>query len=136
CGTIARLQAPVDSSQYRKYAPPRQVDVLDVAVDITPDFRNRSISARTTLKFLPLQEDLRELRLNAEDLRVTEVKFGEASTAWQNTGTELIVTFPQPLKGGQELTITYTAFPKSGLYFRSKELGYLPEDEHLFTQGE
>ncbi len=34
------------------------------------------------------------------------------------------------------MTIRYSAEPKKGLYFRTKELGYPEEDTHLWTQGE
>src|SRR5438046_10064421 len=41
-----------------------------------------------------------------------------------------------PAEPTHELTIQYEAYPKKGMYFRSVDMGYLPEDEHLFTQGE
>ena len=34
--------APLESSEHRKYAPDREVQVLHLALDISPDFKRRS----------------------------------------------------------------------------------------------
>jgi aminopeptidase N len=130
--------APIDSAQFRKYAPDRTVDILHVAIDVTPDFKQRSVAGTTRLRFKPLDGDVSELRLNAVDLRVRDVSSTATIRAHHSTDAEIIVTFAEPLPADreQEISITYAAFPKKGLYFRTAEMGYRPEDEHLFTQGE
>ena len=57
---------------------------------------------------------------------------------YQSTDKDLILYFPTPVQAGSEheVQVEYDAYPKKGLYFRTAEMGYLPEDEHLFTQGE
>ena len=37
---------------------------------------------------------------------------------------------------GYHVTLRYRAQPTEGLYFRTREMGYRPEDEHLWTQSE
>ena len=131
--------APVDSAEFRKYAPERTVDMVHIAIDVTPNFRERSIRASTTLRFKPLRAGTREVRLNAQDLRVEKVSSARAKlAAHHSTDSELVVTFAEdlPLDQEQEVTVSYSAFPRKGLYFRTKEMGYKAEDEHLFTQGE
>jgi aminopeptidase N len=137
CAGMLRGAAPIDSPAYRKYAPDRFVDVLHMVIEVTPDFKTRSVAGTTTLTFKPLNE-LTELRLNARDLRVSGVTGSSRVRHFDNTGSELIITFAEPLPAGreQEVAITYEAFPRKGLYFRTQEMGYHPEDEHLFTQGE
>ncbi|HEX7862789.1 MAG TPA: M1 family aminopeptidase [Verrucomicrobiae bacterium] len=138
-GAFRGSYAPVDSAEFRKYAPERNVDILHIAIDITPNFRERSIHATTTLRFKPLNHSVTEVRLNAQDLRIQDiVSKGAKLAAHQNTDTELVLTYSEPLPTDrfQELAVTYSAFPRKGLYFRTKEMGYKPEDEHLFTQGE
>ncbi|MGZ8919981.1 MAG: M1 family aminopeptidase, partial [Limisphaerales bacterium] len=131
--------AAVDSAEYRKYAPERNVDILHIAIDVTPNFKERSISAITRLKFKPLHSAVTEVKLNAQDLRIREVTSSGAKIGAQHSSdTELIVSFSDalPMDSEQELTVVYTAFPQKGLYFRTTEMGYRAEDEHLFTQGE
>ena len=130
--------APIDSAEYRKYAPERTVDILHLAIDVTPDFKQRSVSATTKIRFKPIGADVTELKLNAQDLRIRQVTATATIRAHHSTDSELIVTFaaPLPADAEQELAVTYTAFPRKGLYFRTAEMGYRPEDEHLFTQGE
>src|SRR5688572_1250613 len=138
-GMMRGMGAPVDSADFRKYAPERTVDMLHIAIDVTPNFRERSIGASTTLRFKPLRSGTREVRLNAQDLRVEKVSSAKAKLgAHHSTDSELVITFAEdlPLDQEQEVTVSYSAFPRKGLYFRTKEMGYKAEDEHLFTQGE
>src|SRR5215204_2396096 len=82
CAGMTRgMAAPVDSADFRKYAPDRTVDMLHIAIDVTPNFRDRSIRASTTLRFKPLKSGTREVRLNAQDLRVEKVTSTRAKLA-------------------------------------------------------
>jgi aminopeptidase N len=130
--------APIDSAEFRKYAPERVVDILHISIDVTPDFRQRSISGTTKLRFKPLNPAVTEVRLNAQDLRVRSVASTATIQAHHSTDSEIIVTFSGalPVDREQEISITYSAFPRKGLYFRTAEMGYRAADEHLFTQGE
>jgi aminopeptidase N len=138
CAGTARGAAPVDSPDYRKYPPERFVDIVHVAIDVTPDFKQRSVSGQTKVRFRPLRSGLMELKLNAVDLRVRDVSSTARIQAYQNTDSELVIVFASalPENAEQDITVQYDAFPQKGLYFRTAEMGYLPEDEHLFTQGE
>src|ERR1043165_6541174 len=73
CAEAFRAAPSIESADYRKYAPEREVDMLHVAIDVTPDFKHRSITAKATLRFKPLRTDVTELRLNARDLRIEKV---------------------------------------------------------------
>jgi aminopeptidase N len=133
----AVLAAP-DSADYRKYAPSREIDIMHLAIDVTPDFKQRTIAGKVTLKFKPIAKPIQELRLDAVDLNVSSAASTTRITAWQATDKNVIITFAQPIPPDQEasVTIDYTAEPSKGLYFRTPEMGYKPEDTHLWTQGE
>lgn len=120
------------------YAPNREINLLHLALDVTPDFRQRTVAGKATFKFKPIALPLAELRLDGRDLRVQSVTSTEPLAGWQATLDKIVVTFAQPLPPDQEATVVidYSAAPKEGLYFRTRELGYRPEDEHLFSQGE
>ena len=138
CGGTARFLPPADAPSGRQYAPDREVELLRLALDITPNFHQRTIAGKATLRFKPLVRPVRELRLDAVDLEIHSVSATEKLQAYQVTGEKLILTFAEPLAPGKEasVTITYSAEPNEGLYFRTPEQGYKPGDTHLFTQGE
>jgi len=144
CGAWERAvlgSAPVDSPLHRKYAPDRAVDIRHIRIDVTPNFKERSVAGETKLWFKPIRAGISEVKLNAQDLRVESVAVTGGSAAikaFQNTGVELIITFKADLPAGeeQEVAVKHAAHPRKGMYFRTAEMGYLPEDEHLFTQGE
>lgn len=138
CVKSATFLTPVDSAAERQYAPDRVVQMLHLALDITPDFIHRTISATASLRFKPLVKPVRELKLDAVDLNIQSVTSTEKVQAWQTTDEQLVLTFAEPIPAGREttVTVTYSAEPTSGLYFRTPEMGYKDGDTHLFTQGE
>jgi aminopeptidase N len=138
CARAVSSAAPVDSPEYRKYAPDRKVDLLHLLVDVTPDFKQRTVAAQATLLFKPIAKSLEELRLDAVDLTIESVTATENIAAYHATDKALTITFdpPVPVERETKLTITYRCQPDQGIYFRTPELGYKPEDMHLFTQGE
>src|ERR1700720_3067885 len=73
CVKSASFLAPIDSPDYRKYAPDREVNILHLALDVTPDFKQRTIEGKATLKFKPIAKPARELKLDAVDLNVHSI---------------------------------------------------------------
>ncbi|NBV22323.1 MAG: M1 family peptidase, partial [Proteobacteria bacterium] len=128
--------AAVDSPAYRKYAPDRRADILHLALDVTPDFKARTIAGTATLTFKPIATPLDELRLDAVDLRIASVTSSEKLLGHQVTDSQIVITFAPPIPVAKEarVTVKYSAEPRKGLYFRTPEMGY-PET-HLWTQGE
>ena len=122
----------------RKYAPARYVDILNLKLDVTPDFKKRTIAGTATLDFLPLGKPLSQLRLDAVHLNILDVRSTAPLADHTSTTDKLTLTFVQPLSVGERcrVEIDYTAEPRQGLYFRTVELGYPLEDTHLYTQGE
>jgi len=128
--------AAVDSPAYRKYAPDRRVDLLHLALDVTPDFKARTVAGTAMLTFKPIATPLEELRLDAVDLHVASVTSTEKIAAHQVTDREIVLHFAPPVPVGKEarVTVKYSAEPRKGLYFRTPEMGYA--ETHLWTQGE
>ena len=122
----------------RQYAPDRKVDILHITIDVTPDFKMRTIAGVTKIKFVPLAEPLTEFKLDAIDLNVSSVTSSAKIEGYNVTDEAITVTFEPAVRPGAETTVTvvYEAEPKRGLYFRTPEMGYPEEDTHLFTQGE
>ncbi len=112
--------------------------MLHVALDITPDFKQRTIEATATLTFKPLAKAVSELKLNAVDFQVRSVTATRKLETYHVEDDQIIVNFAEPIAPGQEtsVTIAYFAEPSGGVYFRTPEMGYRAGDTHLFTQGE
>jgi aminopeptidase N len=138
CRFCAQNFAPAkpESSAYRKYAPNRSVDILHVALDITPNFEKRTIRGKMQMKFQPIATPLEELRLDSVDLAILKSTSSEGGFTHQVTDKEVVLTFSPPIPPGREafVTLEYSAEPARGLYFRTEAMGY--EATHLWTQGE
>ncbi|MDB6068185.1 MAG: putative rane alanyl aminopeptidase [Pedosphaera sp.] len=138
CIKSASFLASMDSSDRLKYAPDRDVEVLHLALDITPDFKQRTMTGKATLRFKPLLNPIQEIKLDAVELEIDSVTSTEKIQGYQVTDEHVIVTFAEPIAAGSEasVTVTYHAEPTQGIYFRTPEMGYKEGDTHLFTQGE
>ena len=122
----------------QRYAPERTVDLLDLSLDVTPDFKNRRVSGTATLTFQTMLRPVETLRLDAYDLEISKITSGPKIASWENTDRALLIHFEKsipPLRKGK-ISIAYEAEPVKGLYFRTPELGYKKTDMHIWTQGE
>ncbi|MCB1233497.1 MAG: M1 family metallopeptidase [Verrucomicrobiae bacterium] len=122
----------------RKYARDREIDLLHVAIDITPDFEERSVAGTVTLKFSPIAKPLTRLRLDAVDLAIEKVEASAPLADWDAGYERLTLTFSEPIAPGAEswVKVTYSAHPEDGWYFRTEAMGYPAGDDHFWTQGE
>lgn len=138
CLKSSAFFSPPDSPDHFRYAPDREADILHLALDVTPDFTNRTIAGTTTITFKPLLKPLEKLSLDAVDLTISKVEASEAIASYQVTKDKLIVTFAKPIAPDKEawVKITHSAEPALGIYFRTPEMGYKDGDTHLFSQGE
>jgi len=140
-GAQARAERPlgIDLEGKYHYAPDRQVDVLDIKIDVTPDFQKRTIAVTAALKVTPISKPVELLRLDAIDLDVHAVRCDGAKIAdFVSTRKDLRIAFTEPVAPGTVITlhINYSAQPNAGLYFRTPAMGYPAGDTHLWTQGE
>lgn len=135
--SAAALQSESETPA-RQYAPDRKVDILHIAIDVTPDFAARSVAGTTTITFAPIAKPLTELRLDAIELMVTLVTSSARMAGYSVSDEAITITFDPPVPPGAETTATiiYEAEPRRGLHFRTPEMGYREEDTHLFTQGQ
>lgn len=121
------------------YAPDRQVDVLHIKLDVTPDFDKRTVSGTTSITAAPISQPVEILRLDATDLNIKAIRCDGAQVLDHVSSREdLRIAFAEPLAVGQKFTvhIDYSAEPVAGLYFRTPEMGYPATDTHIWTQGE
>ncbi|HYF35768.1 MAG TPA: hypothetical protein VD994_10790, partial [Prosthecobacter sp.] len=141
CGHCAKqmLPSPTKLVPGRKYARDRRVDIQHVKLDVTPNFKDRTVAGIMTMDFKPIALPLEKLELDAVDLRIdaVEVKGAELRDR-QVTSEKLILSFAQPIPADAAVSVTVKFFaqPERGLYFRTPEMGYKPGDTQVWTQGE
>ncbi|MCA9139357.1 MAG: HEAT repeat domain-containing protein [Planctomycetales bacterium] len=122
-----------------QYAPDRQVDVLHIKLDVTPDFDARTVSGVASITAKPISKPVEILRLDAIDLQVQKVVCNQIAVSdFVSSRDALQVAFADAVPIGTEFTVEihYSAQPNAGLYFRTAEMGYPKEDTHIWTQGE
>jgi len=122
----------------RKYARDREIDVKHVRLELDPDFAKRSLAGKATLTFAPIAKPLTQLRLDAVDLAVSAVESSAALKDWDVGKTAITLTFAQAIAPGTDttVTVTYTAEPEDGWFYRTEAMGYPKGDDHFWTQGE
>jgi aminopeptidase N len=138
CLKSAGFFAPTEVGADRNYPPDHAVKISHLALDLTPDFKQRTIQGQEIFQFKPNGKPVQELSLDAVDLTIISVASTEAIQGWQSTTNKLIITFAAPIPIDKEASVTigYRAQPSSGIYFRTPEMGYKEGDTHLFSQGE
>lgn len=136
-GVVLVLTAILPAAS-RQYAPDRQADILHLRIDVTPDFKARTVTGLTDIRFRPLASAQDQIVLDACDLDVNEVWSEPPARAWSADDEKIVITFASPIPVSEEaiVHVRYRAEPRQGLYFRTPEMGYAPENTHLFTQGE
>ena len=83
---------PIDSPDYRKYAPDREVQMLHLVLDVTPDFKQRTLEGIATLKFAPVAKPVRQIKLDGIDLTIQDVTSSEPIRAYDATEKNLVIT--------------------------------------------
>ncbi len=139
CGKEHLFPAPTGNKPGRKYARDRRVDIGHLRLEVTPDFKARSVSGQVTLSFKPIATPLSALELDAVGLEIAAVTATGADLAgWQSTDEKLVLDFRQPIAPEAEasVSVTYRAHPERGLYFRTPEMGYPATDTQVWSQGE
>ena len=76
------------------------MDILHLALDVTPDFQKRTVRGSVTLTFQPVAKPLDELQLDAVDLTVSAVTCSARLAGYQVTEKEIVVTFATPAPVG------------------------------------
>lgn len=137
--TMSALAAKnAGNPEFRKYAPSKYADYTRLKLEITPDFKENSITGIATIDLVPIGFPMKQLKLNGVELDVSEVVSNKEIQDWHNSGQDIQILFKNPIPIGKKISlkISYAAKPKDGLFFRTPSLGYKQEDTQLWTQGE
>jgi aminopeptidase N len=121
---------PLVAEEPLRTATDRPVDIVHIRLDLDVSLKAQSVSGKATIDFAALRR-VKTLALDAVNHEVKSVQLlsskkgdGAQKAArdvdFDNTGKQLLVTFPQPLERGEarRLIVTYRIEkPESGLHF-------------------
>jgi aminopeptidase N len=107
-------------------------------LEIEPDFDQKSIHGKVTLKITPAGAPISSVELDAVDLEVKAVRVEGDAADFEIREKSLKVKLRGELQFGQSarIEIEYFAIPKRGLYFRGPTEKFPDRFVHLFTQGQ
>ncbi len=121
-----------------RWAPDRPVEIehYRIAVAVYPD--ERRIAGETRVRARVLARELRRLELDAVELEVASVTEAANERRFTHDGRTLAIDLGDARKSGTtvEVTITYSARPRRGLYFVGPDAGYPDKPRQVWTQGQ
>lgn len=98
-GQAAASRIDADDEAFR-YAPDRNVDILHIKLDVTPDFKLRTVAGTTTITFEPIARPLDQLTLDAVNLTIDQVRSSAPLDHYVATAKDLTITFAPPVSPG------------------------------------
>ncbi len=117
----------------------RTFDLRHIRLDIALDMEKREVRGSATLLLSSLNDGLREIDLDGEDLHIRKVSDGEGrSFEFEYDGKRLRVRLGRALKAEADLTlkIAYDARPRKGMFFVRPTKEYPKRPWMVWTQGE
>lgn len=122
------------------YAPDRVADVRHVELDLALDFAEKTVSGAVTTTFAALFEDVREVTLDAAELRIERVTLvgSEKTLGYWQDGEKLHIRLDRAYHYGEAFAVRvrYWAQPREGMVFVAPEEGNPELPLQVWTQGE
>ena len=132
-----KVFAPPETSE--QWARERTFALQHLRLDLVVDDEAKTVSGTATHRLAPINDGLREVVLDQDNLRIRGVK-DDAGKAleFETHGEELTIRLPRARKAGEvfELRVRYEASPKKGLFFVSPDKAYPKKPRIAWTQGE
>src|SRR5262245_33438642 len=88
-------------------------------VELDVDFEKKELRGRASLTIESLRDGLRDVVLDAAEMRIASVKVGRRSLAHASEGEKLRVALTEPLRAGGTavIEIAYATRPRKGFFF-------------------
>jgi aminopeptidase N len=134
--------APAEKAPFLDSGPnawaDRACDLQHLDFEIWFDLENRSIRGIVKQKLVVLQESLREVPFDAEELQPTKALVNGRNATFRSTGTQIFVEVPGGAKSGEllETVIYYEGSPTTGLHWSGPEKGYEKKWLQCYSQGQ
>ena len=133
---------PAQAPEAPPYSWPRShnYDVQHYRIELSFDWAKQSVTGETTIKFQPFASDVKEVEIDAGDMKIKSVKLaGGASLKYRYVdGEKLFVMLDRAYPAGQDVSIAigYEATPKQGLTFITPSEADPTRPHQIWSQGE
>jgi len=121
------------------YAPSTPLRQRHVALDIEVDIEARRLWGSASLRLQAVADELKQVRLDAVDMRISRVRAGGKAVEHHYDGSSLTVLLEEPLGAGEEteLEVGYEVQdPVAGVYFVRPDEDYPDHPTQAWTQGQ
>jgi aminopeptidase N len=121
------------------YNPDRPGQVEHIFLDLALDLANQSCSGTCQIHLKPIRSGIKQLTLDAVNLKIQSIRIGRNKQAFDYDGERLHIQLKQPTQLGKTITlaIAYSLdHPQRGLYFIQPDLNYPHKPTQVWTQGE
>lgn len=121
-----------------RWAPDRPVDIEHYRIAVALFPKEHRLTGETTVRARVLAPEVRRLELDAVELEIADVREGDTSRRFEHDGRALRIDLGGARREGAtiEVTITYAARPRRGLYFIGPDAGYPDKPAQVWTQGQ
>jgi len=92
------------------------IDVVHYDVEVKPDFDQRTITGRTTIRFRSLEPSLSEVSFSPNAMSIDEARMNGTALRVVRATDSIAVQLSRPVLRGQiaEITLSYSANPHAG----------------------
>ncbi len=115
-------------------------DVQHYRIEVAFDWSAKSVSGTTTITLRPFRNDLKEVEVDAGQMKINSVKLatGAALTYRYDDGEHLFVALDKtyPVSADLSIAISYTATPQKGLTFITPTPDEPSRPYQIWSQGE
>ncbi len=120
------------------YNPDRPGQVEHIALDLVLDMENQAFAGTCRITLMPIRPDIKQLILDAVDLKITTVLIEKKAQSFQQTDEKLIINL-DPVLGDSSIILEieyHVNNPRRGLYFIQPDPHYPHKPRQVWTQGE
>ncbi|MET0167734.1 MAG: M1 family aminopeptidase, partial [Vicinamibacterales bacterium] len=98
------------------------IDVVHYDVEVKPDFDQRTITGRTTIRFRSLESSLSEVSFSPNAMSIDEARMNGTALRIVRGTDSITLELARPVRRGQttEITLTYSGKPARGLTFEGR----------------
>jgi len=117
----------------------RTYDIQHIKLELSFDQPQKMVYGTATLTITPINDGLRQMDLDAVDLKIKSVKLNNDRTLNYSSGDKkLRIDLDRPYDENEffDIAINYQAQPRVGLYFIQPKEGYPDKPWQIWSQGE
>jgi len=120
------------------YARDLVVNVRHIKLAIAIDPKTKHVGGTATHYLSAINNGVRSVDFDAAEMTITRVTVGGTRVKFDYADPVLRVEFPRALRAGveTEVAITYSAYPRRGLYFTAPDRDYPDKPLQAWSQGQ